>query len=229
MKHLKSSSGINAEYGRCMSTKSELLGAVWSAPFVVQPKLFTDTLSLVIKAIKLEMKLYQKILYNHNNSHKKTKYWQKLRQVKGWVLTVNTALSHFLPTAETVGGTTKVFNYDNVLNKLYALYQMCEKSMDLIRATYLYLVTLLEQTFFMKLSLSLVGCLSRFYALLKCVTEVTMDNYNNLQKEKKNSEEQKILFTSNSRLVLNGVPKEETQLPSMLSTKGQEEKTSRGN
>eukprot|EP01126_Amoeba_proteus_P027145 TRINITY_DN2692_c0_g1_i3.p1 TRINITY_DN2692_c0_g1~~TRINITY_DN2692_c0_g1_i3.p1 ORF type:complete len:135 (-),score=23.81 TRINITY_DN2692_c0_g1_i3:798-1172(-) len=88
MKHLKSSSGINAEYGRCMSTKSELLGAVWSAPFVVQPKLFTDTLSLVIKAIKLEMKLYQKILYNHNNSHKKTKYWQKLRQVKG---------RHFLP------------------------------------------------------------------------------------------------------------------------------------
>lgn len=84
---------------------------------------FCTTVSKAKSALALELKLYQKIIYKNNNSHKNTKYWQRIRQVKSWIQSLQLALEYFSQQAKP--HDTSIRSSILVLHKLYALFKLC--------------------------------------------------------------------------------------------------------
>jgi hypothetical protein len=106
-----------------MCTKTLLLSAILDSncSFPLSNH-FNTTVSKVKTALALELKLYQKLVYKNNNSHKNTKYWQRIRQVKSWMQSLQLTLEYFGQQAKP--HDTSLRSSILVLHKLYALFTM---------------------------------------------------------------------------------------------------------
>lgn len=104
--------------------KATLLSVILESPcFFPLSNHFIAVVDKAKKALALELKLYQKLIFKNTNTHKKTKYWQRVRQVKGWIQALQLTLEYFSldePHHDSTPKSSVLF-----LHKLFGFYSLC--------------------------------------------------------------------------------------------------------
>lgn len=217
--------------------KATLLSVILDSPcFFPLSNHFITTVNKAKTALALELKLYQKLIFKNTNTHKKTKYWQRVRQVKGWIQALQLALEYFSlnePHHDSTPKSAVLF-----LHKLFGFYTLCtEVSLQFLYSNntdykfpegslwvqqlglplwpFSYMASLLEQTYYMAIAVGIISCTSRFYAITRTIMEDIILLYNQLvgltfQKEGETSPDQLLSidpsFCPREASLLNGLP-----------------------
>jgi len=121
----------------------------------------------------MELKFLSKLIYKNNNQHKKSKYFQRIKQVYKRL--------NLYKIDELVSGLRRILvsNQKSKINheskgvfllqqlsyKLYALYILVNETKELIKSSYLHFASLLQQTYFMAFAVVIVSISSRFFVL----------------------------------------------------------------
>jgi hypothetical protein len=114
------------------------------------------TIALVLDSFLFEFQIFEKIIYKNKNQHRRGIYFRKLMEVRKYGRLLSLSLPSF---------SDENFQLNFLQDTILSLWRMLGSCLQCSRL----LLDLLSQSYFMTMTLALIGCISRFYACLRPV------------------------------------------------------------